>query len=95
MASAPIGCCPGWGSEDRTSCASCCSSDQCFGVSRLNNCASVRPTGDAKAVAFAMPYEAVQSNAFFGRAVPMYGGSGKVETAAFDAEVQAVGGTRE
>ena len=33
-----------------------------------------------QAVAWAMPYEAIQNNAFFGRAVPMYGGSGSVET---------------
>jgi peptide/nickel transport system substrate-binding protein len=36
-----------------------------------------------QAVAWAMPYEAIQSNAFFGRAVPMYGGPAKVETAAW------------
>jgi peptide/nickel transport system substrate-binding protein len=34
-----------------------------------------------QAVAFAIPYEAIQSSAFFGRAVPMYGGSGPVEKA--------------
>lgn len=36
-----------------------------------------------QAVAWAMPYEAVQTNAFFGRAVPMYGGAGSVESAAW------------
>jgi peptide/nickel transport system substrate-binding protein len=34
-----------------------------------------------QAVAWAMPYEAIQSSAFFGRAVPMYGGPAKVEKA--------------
>ena len=28
-----------------------------------------------QAIAWAMPYEQIQSSAFFGRAVPMYGGS--------------------
>jgi peptide/nickel transport system substrate-binding protein len=36
-----------------------------------------------QAVAWATPYEQIQSNAFFGRAVPMYGGSGTVEKAAW------------
>ncbi|MFZ5692814.1 MAG: ABC transporter substrate-binding protein [Pseudomonadota bacterium] len=34
-----------------------------------------------QAIAYAMPYEQIQSAAFFGRAVPMYGGSGTVEKA--------------
>jgi peptide/nickel transport system substrate-binding protein len=34
-----------------------------------------------QAVAWAMPYEAIQSSAFFGRAVPMHGGPEKVEKA--------------
>ena len=34
-----------------------------------------------QAVAWAMPYEAIQSSAFFGRAVPMHGGPDKVEKA--------------
>jgi peptide/nickel transport system substrate-binding protein len=34
-----------------------------------------------QAIAWAMPYEQIQNNAFFGRAVPMYGGPEKVETA--------------
>src|SRR5260370_28246849 len=34
-----------------------------------------------QAVAWAMPYEAIQNNVFFGRAVPMNGGSGKDEKA--------------
>ena len=34
-----------------------------------------------QAVAYAMPYEQIQSAAFFGRAVPMYGGAEKVEKA--------------
>ncbi len=36
-----------------------------------------------QAVAWAMPYEAIQSNAFFGRAVPMYGGPATVEKTAW------------
>lgn len=36
-----------------------------------------------QAIAWAMPYEQIQNNAFFGRAVPMYGGPAKVETAAW------------
>jgi len=36
-----------------------------------------------QAVAWAMPYEAIQSNVFFGRAVPMHGGPAKVEKAAW------------
>ena len=36
-----------------------------------------------QAVAYAMPYEQIQSAAFFGRAVPMYGGADKVEKAAW------------
>jgi peptide/nickel transport system substrate-binding protein len=34
-----------------------------------------------QAIAFAMPYEQIQANAFFGRAVPMYGGPAAVEKA--------------
>jgi len=34
-----------------------------------------------QAVAYAMPYEQIQTNAFFGRAVPMYGGPAKIEKA--------------
>jgi peptide/nickel transport system substrate-binding protein len=34
-----------------------------------------------QAMAWAMPYEQIQNNAFFGRAVPMYGGPDKVEKA--------------
>jgi peptide/nickel transport system substrate-binding protein len=34
-----------------------------------------------QAVAWAMPYDAIQSSAFFGRAVPMHGGPAKVEKA--------------
>lgn len=34
-----------------------------------------------QAIAWAMPYEQIQNNAFFGRAVPMYGGPAKVENA--------------
>jgi peptide/nickel transport system substrate-binding protein len=36
-----------------------------------------------QAIAWAMPYEQIQNNAFFGRAVPMYGGPDKVEEAAW------------
>ena len=36
-----------------------------------------------QAIAYAMPYEQIQSAAFFGRAVPMYGGADKVEKAAW------------
>jgi peptide/nickel transport system substrate-binding protein len=36
-----------------------------------------------QAIAWAMPYEQIQNNAFFGRAVPMYGGPDKVEKAAW------------
>src|SRR5262249_2828621 len=36
-----------------------------------------------QAIAYAMPYEQIQSAAFFGRAVPMYGGPEKVEKAAW------------
>ena len=36
-----------------------------------------------QAVAFAMPYEAIQTRAFFGRAVPMYGGPDTVEKTAW------------
>lgn len=34
-----------------------------------------------QAIAYAVPYEQIQSSAFFGRAVPMYGGATKVEKA--------------
>ncbi len=34
-----------------------------------------------QAVAWAVPYEAIQSSAFFGRAVPMYGATGPVQSA--------------
>ena len=34
-----------------------------------------------QAIAWAMPYEAIQTNAFFNRAAPMYGGPAKVEAA--------------
>jgi peptide/nickel transport system substrate-binding protein len=36
-----------------------------------------------QAIAYAVPYEQIQSSAFFGRAVPMYGGPAKVEKAAW------------
>jgi peptide/nickel transport system substrate-binding protein len=36
-----------------------------------------------QAIAWATPYEEIQKNAFFGRAVPMYGGPAKVESAAW------------
>jgi peptide/nickel transport system substrate-binding protein len=36
-----------------------------------------------QAMAWAMPYEQIQNNAFFGRAVPMYGGPDQVEKAAW------------
>jgi peptide/nickel transport system substrate-binding protein len=36
-----------------------------------------------QAIAWAMPYEQIQNNAFFGRAVPMYGGPDKIEKAAW------------
>lgn len=32
-----------------------------------------------QAIAYAMPYEQIQTNAFFGRAVPMYGGPASIE----------------
>lgn len=36
-----------------------------------------------QAIAWSTPYEEIQKNAFFGRAVPMYGGPAKVESAAW------------
>jgi peptide/nickel transport system substrate-binding protein len=36
-----------------------------------------------QAIAYAMPYEQIQANAFFGRAVPMYGGPATVKKAAW------------
>ncbi len=36
-----------------------------------------------QAIAYAVPYEQIQSSAFFGRAAPMYGGPAKVEKAAW------------
>lgn len=36
-----------------------------------------------QAIAYAVPYEQIQNSAFFGRAVPMYGGPAKVEKAAW------------
>jgi len=36
-----------------------------------------------QAIVWAMPYEQIQNNAFFGRAVPMYGGPDKIEKAAW------------
>jgi peptide/nickel transport system substrate-binding protein len=36
-----------------------------------------------QAIAWAMPYEQIQNNAFFERAVPMYGGPDKIEKAAW------------